>query len=656
MKTFLKRFSDDTKGAVALIVVITLVLVMLGVLSLAIDMNRTQTSYSKNQGTTDAAALGTSEFILRGILDQIGKDPDPFSWSPGQDKLEEYADRLITQNFANVQTSAIYDPSSLVVRYETRPSANGTGSDYIVYVKACADLKTEMADAANHAQNTRTCTSSNAAFSLSTDTKVEVAFALDYTSSMYCGAGFECITEPSLARAYDITKAKNLVDTMNFIFNTYFADTSATNKNIYASIVPFSGLVNLFPYNSSFIRAGSGALGVDEYRYETLNFRDFGTSTDLTSTGKISPVRPYYVNYGPNFRHVLDRIPSITSAAQLSALSAPNSNPMSLMPLDSFRATYDSINQSHMSTASTEIYKYNLCYNGAVLAALDQRIERQLWEESRQNAGGSILTTGAVSPPRQDERHIRYRGESGGMETSSLKELNADGQTYIELHESFPVQPLTNEKDILSAAVSRFTAMGAGASLFGDNYEESLRVINHQTSRINKSAHFTHAHGTSSINGLLWAWLTIENHTKGSRWSAPSVTEKYVGGLLGGNSAASRRELPSDKNRKYLILITDGMDNDGKLTGSYRIQCDGYAPNPAVTDDQYVQLCGRIKQDDVKIYTILYDFYPTGSIRRYEDCSSTDGYYPNVTPDKLQEVMDGIFKEIISSLITVRLV
>jgi hypothetical protein len=134
MKKNIKIFASNNKGGVGIIVGIALVLVLFGILSLAIDMNRTQTSFAKNQDSTDAAALATSEFVLRGIIDQIGKIADPFSWRPTDEELKKFAGQLVAQNFKISQTSAIYDPTSLRVTYTITLAPDGIQSNYKINV------------------------------------------------------------------------------------------------------------------------------------------------------------------------------------------------------------------------------------------------------------------------------------------------------------------------------------------------------------------------------------------------------------------------------------------------------------------------------------------------------------------------------------------
>jgi hypothetical protein len=305
--------------------------------------------------------------------------------------------------------------------------------------------------------------------------------------------------------------------------------------------------------------------------------------------------------------------------------------------MQSFRATYDAITQN-------DTYKVGYCYNGAVDLALDQRAEKKEYQ-SGYTATNQIGLNGEVMPVATT---VKING--------ATTEESHDIPRKILLRESFPVQPLTNHRQVLKDTVGRFVSNGTGQRLF-NNITYSDDLIDSQSSRLNKTYDFSGVTGTSSIHGLLWAWLTINNSLTGSWWSAPSLMEDYIGGSVKNASVASRTNLPSNQNLKHIILITDGNDNDGLNNSGYTNACDGYSPAASITDDQYVALCDRIKQDDVVIHTILFDFTPPVSgTNKYQRCASPGEYYENVSPTNLRTVMDKIFRDILTDLITVKLV
>jgi len=89
IKKFLSKFYNRQEGAVAIIVAVALVAILFGVLSLSIDLNRTQTSYTHNYNATDAAALAGAEMWLQGKIDAIGKIPEPLEFKPDISQMTE---------------------------------------------------------------------------------------------------------------------------------------------------------------------------------------------------------------------------------------------------------------------------------------------------------------------------------------------------------------------------------------------------------------------------------------------------------------------------------------------------------------------------------------------------------------------------------------
>ena len=122
MKKFLQSFFKKQDGVVAIIVALALVAILFGVLSLSVDLNRTQTSYTHNYNGTDAAALAAAEMWLQAKIDAIGKVADPLDFRPAEADITDYAKKVLETNFAQDQSNSVFldNKSFLVTMDETR--------------------------------------------------------------------------------------------------------------------------------------------------------------------------------------------------------------------------------------------------------------------------------------------------------------------------------------------------------------------------------------------------------------------------------------------------------------------------------------------------------------------------------------------------------
>jgi hypothetical protein len=253
----------------------------------------------------------------------------------------------------------------------------------------------------------------------------------------------------------------------------------------------------------------------------------------------------------------------------------------------------------------------------------------------------------------------------------------------LELHESFPIQPLTNNLPILKGTIKRFTE---GSYLYPNDYPfndpsppDINRVVDGQTSRLNKSRWFSANTKTFSPAGLMWAWFTISHNWQG-QWGVKSVSEEYFGGSVPDRSLSAGNPLPLADNAKHIVLITDGFDNDGQeaktgptatttgvLEGYYNA-CDSYMPVTSFVDpdalpsdsDNYQKLCKKIRDEGIRIHIILYGIdvaVDDKRVKKYRACAGNTGdLYINPTPNQLSASFNTIFSKILADGVQVRLI
>ncbi|PIR33328.1 MAG: hypothetical protein COV36_02945 [Alphaproteobacteria bacterium CG11_big_fil_rev_8_21_14_0_20_44_7] len=716
LKSELKSFSRDEQGVFAIIIALSLAGILLAVLALSVDMGRTQSSHGKNYGATDAAALATAEWWLDMKLEN--KDPhntaNPFAWKPTDSQFRDYARAVMISNLERDHHNFKLDDLSFKVGYGETP-AKREKTRYHVSVYACSFLDTPNAEGAQITDETKVCTLSTAAFELGKLEKTEVAFALDFTESMfYSGSNQKCEPReqpstsfnPNLTSvnsacnlnnkatystnscpSYTGTKAARLIDTMDDIFDTYFG--TETDSTSYAGIVPYAGLVNLYPYSDNIVNQSTSqpnwkSSQLSDYKMEAI--LDYnGAALNNYCVSFFSPLysTPSYEFYSgstlrPDFRtddftYALNRIPAIMGSKDLNDIlhssNTANYNFSSYRDVTNYLLNVNTTPILFSSDAfanhkSDNSYIRLRCYAGNIVSALDQRSE--ILEKNKQ---GLSRADGLVQTPQGTR-----------LKSSGTEYIN--GKKEIEIHESFPVQPLTSEVTVLKQVIERF---GADYYLYDENKSLNQDRVRNYQRRLNGAQGFSRFSKTSSIHGLMWAWFLLNNDWK-DKWDIASLHESYcdqpaaVVGTSGcknkgGISLKSRTDadLPSNENFKHIILIADGYDNDGHEAPESHINedpgegkgfynaCDAYAPVERLSINQYLDVCNRIKEDDIKIHMITYEFTPGGEDgvgrNRFRECA--DEYFENVTPtgaNSLGKALDDIFAGILSDATPVMLI
>lgn len=671
MSKFFKDFHNDEGGVVAIIVALSLALLLFGVLSLSIDLNRAQTTQTHNHNATDAAALAGAEMWLQSKIKAIGTKPDPLNFKPSLSEMESYVKNILKTNFSQDQSGAKFlDDASFVVKMEQKKNIDGKTA-FNVNVEACAQISTPFSSVSKHSQSgdstkAKTCTASKAGFEIGQLENTEIAFALDFTSSMYwkgrtqsCPINATASSTNPDCPAYNQTKAANLQTAMKYILDTYF---TPTNTTAFASIVPYTSYVNVYPYNDNgLVAPESGRIDFAGKTWRGSNYDDpnnawsryrpismqMSKGKDMQSYSANGLYIPFYTyddaavgdpEYRTkNYTEILNRVPTIADETKLDDV-INSAGAVSVLPFASYAShvrslatqnpVYDPSKSGATNFSSSDIndhFAKMICYQYTVAGTTDERVD-------------------------------------GAMESSQLVRGTAyQNGRYKELHESFPVQPLTNQKEVLQNVTDRFVADTALTNAYSGS-----EILDLQSNPVDKARILTNFHGTSSIHGLMWAWFTLKNDWA-EKWDTLSLHETYV---TGGNKSArdgsgGKPKLPSANNYKHIILISDGFDNDGtdESNNGTLYPCDAYTPIASVTDTQYNRLCTAIKtnntpsdnKDDVVIHTILYDFDGPASGNRFKDCASDGAYYNNVAPADLQKVLDQIFMSILTNQVSVKL-
>jgi hypothetical protein len=138
--------------------------------------------------------------------------------------------------------------------------------------------------------------------------------------------------------------------------------------------------------------------------------------------------------------------------------------------------------------------------------------------------------------------------------------------------------------------------------------------------------------GTSAFQGLLWSWRMVSNNWK-TYWGSQSNYEAAGDASIGKRAT----ELPNPRFLKNIIVISDGADTDGTVNGALpntvntidnrvlnesgfgqslpassntlaRESCDAHAPIPAVSDQDYQDLCDKLYEQGIRVHVIYFGY------------------------------------------------
>lgn len=154
--------------------------------------------------------------------------------------------------------------------------------------------------------------------------------------------------------------------------------------------------------------------------------------------------------------------------------------------------------------------------------------------------------------------------------------------------------------------------------------------------------------GTSAFQGIVWSWRMLSNKWNG-KWANQSYYEAQ--GLFPDGQADRATKLPSAELSKHIIVISDGIDNDGLDNAAVvaadntnaqpgivlpndpaytaartdsgfgfdfnpldsrpgRPQgetCDAHAPEASITKEDYVKVCEEMTKQGITVYAIVFD-------------------------------------------------
>ena len=157
--------------------------------------------------------------------------------------------------------------------------------------------------------------------------------------------------------------------------------------------------------------------------------------------------------------------------------------------------------------------------------------------------------------------------------------------------------------------------------------------------------------GTSAFQGLLWSWRMLSSKWQG-KWANQSFYE--ANGLFPDGQADRLANLPSTDLSKHIIIISDGLDNDGASNAGIKTNelapkddnwnqaavrkdssfgfefnpanatsqptgetCDAHGPEASITAADYTKICQAMNAEGITVYAIVFD----GSVNeKLKDC------------------------------------
>lgn len=190
----------------------------------------------------------------------------------------------------------------------------------------------------------------------------------------------------------------------------------------------------------------------------------------------------------------------------------------------------------------------------------------------------------------------------------------------------FNIQPLTNDSRVINYHINKLLEVYKDKD--GDDY-------------------YIYQTGTAGVPGLFGAWLTIAKGWSG-KWVGTSLAERRISG-----APLDRSKLPStdSKIKKVIIHLADGEENN--VSGTAQTILDR-----SRNDHLYKELCGRIGQNNIKIYFILYGH----SASRYSNACIAGNQPPihsviaNASPAALERIIEDIIIESAEYDYSVRLI
>lgn len=126
--------------------------------------------------------------------------------------------------------------------------------------------------------------------------------------------------------------------------------------------------------------------------------------------------------------------------------------------------------------------------------------------------------------------------------------------------------------------------------------------------------------GTNIAEGLAWGWRVLspgEPFTEGKSYSDPDVQKAIILLTDGNNEIVSQN---TDNNSDYTSF---GFVGTGRLGVTSRSAARD------IVDDKVAEMCGRVKDEGVRVYTITFQLNSSSLAEVFRDCASEPELYFN---------------------------
>lgn len=653
-------FKNNISGSIMPFIGLVMVL-LVGVLALAIDLSKTQDVSSKNQASTDAAALATAEWILKSKVAKISDPQYTTTWmnfQPSQSDIESYAKANYIKNFS-ADNSAYAKTAAGDIAFSQFTVTLNNNHVVVTACPAAADLTFHAAQGNSKEQTV--CSTSDAWINIDGQFhNMELAFSLDYTWSMIYppkpGLSFsDSSWDQDDPNNYSFQRFNSLQTSINTILDNFFSGAGINNVKV--SVVPFGSMISLYNYQDNLVNSGSANNYTYNHPYDTTS----GTSSDTINVNI-----PNWIP-GVNF----DNIPSLTTGSSFNKV-------------DSYNKLYSVYFPDY---SDDNLY---VTYYGLAARYVPQSVNNVAsFLATRPELGVQPLTTNTalikeqVNKMRLTSTWSRFIG--GFMQHyAGYVHFGTSGTSGL-LGAWWSLSPST------SGLWTNPSGMEQNASVMDLDPAHSTCFNTNNFPRgadghINNSVLYSFT--PDSLKKLMAKDPTALQELR-TRLNQPTCTVNFNPINSVSTSADTRDSTPSrdtKKVKKYIIHITDGEDNWFSKGSSSFISGrdndiiyrpgrsevvpdndDGYndqvlgATDSALSD--YTQVCNAIKNDNIEIFIILFTDSQTPNPAQpyHRACIANQQggdsihLYENVTPDQLLTVLTQIMNQFIARNINVQL-
>ena len=625
MQLNLNKFAHDEKGSF-IIIAVFLFLVVFGILSLTVDLNKTQTAFSKLQNSADSTVLDAADWISKARKKSSNSATHTSSakWLPSQTELLAHVSEGLSAKFNSDQTSASIVDNSIETSAINYPEYTD------VTLKACATVAADISKANGDNSDKKVCAESVARIYSGILSDKEIMIAYNSTATMP--------SWPVIAQFKGTLSKGGIATTPISIFRRYLKDsTNMRDNNLYVGLIPYSTFVNLYPFSSDFIKnyskqnlqySFSGAEGSHPQISYSGSPADYEVMRDLGND--------YPVFDDSDFNNLIDN----TTAGHVSSFKF-NSH------YKWMRYDKDPDDGNLMGKFYEDVYPavYKVNYD---------------WEGGAGNLGitlKSFMTPNcnASSPPIRNPWDACIPYIDGDRMTPLECNYSMPRQAIADIYSHNFVQPLTNSFEAITKNLELFSPSGIFSGDYcGSNTDYKTLADSLPSGFVDKyfdCQKNVNDASTNSANpylGLLWGWMSLSDSFKG-KWNQRSVFEKVV------SASVDRSNVPEAASQsgrqKVLIVMYDGLA-DSAGWASRPPYCDSYeqfttgAPTDLVVTTfdvptnvqanqnkkptnyaNYNKLCNKIKEDGVEIYMINYSNGPSPSENYLKACATDSSHY-----------------------------